>query len=77
MSYYGKYDEKNVGGESDAIPAFTTGLEVDVDEREIIKAEDVINTETKYTEDEFAKLRRKIDFVIMPVIMLVYGLQYV
>ena len=75
MSYYGKYDEKNVGGESDAIP--TIGLEVDVDEREIIKAEDVINTETKYTEDEFAKLRRKIDFVIMPVIMLVYGLQYV
>ena len=71
------HNEKNLGGKDDVIPALSTGLEVDIDEREIIKAEEVISTETKYTELEFARLRRKIDFVIMPVIMLVYGLQYV
>ncbi|OCF33744.1 hypothetical protein I316_04456 [Kwoniella heveanensis BCC8398] len=39
-------------------------------------AEEVIHAETEYTEEEYKKLRRKFDFTLLPVMMLVYGLQF-
>ncbi|WWC95248.1 hypothetical protein V866_002107 [Kwoniella sp. B9012] len=40
------------------------------------KAENVILAESEYTEEQYKKLRRKFDFILMPIMMLVYGLQF-
>jgi len=62
------YDEKIVG-----VPEVSTQI---IASDELGHAEDVIKAENEFTEKEYSKLRWKIDLIIMPVLMLVYGLQY-
>ncbi|CAK9781993.1 hypothetical protein CC85DRAFT_288406 [Cutaneotrichosporon oleaginosum] len=38
--------------------------------------EEVIAAETEFTEAEYKRLRRKFDFVLIPLLMIAYGLQY-
>ena len=63
--------EKNAG-QQHILPA----LEIEVAEEEILEAEDVIKAEASYTEQQFSRLRWKFDLILMPLLMLTYGLQY-
>lgn len=69
-------DDKQLDDNTGRVVMSDRVYEVDAYESDIIKAEHVIKAEHEYTEAQFRKLRWKIDLHIMPVMMLVYGLQY-
>jgi hypothetical protein len=49
---------------------------LEADEHELAEAEDVIKTEAQYSDKQMNRLRWKVDFIMMPIMMLTYGLQY-
>jgi hypothetical protein len=63
-------DDKIVPNEKDL--AVTELVSAD----ELGDAENVIKAEHEFTEKQYSRLRWKIDLIIMPCLMLVYGLQY-
>ncbi|KAL7425033.1 hypothetical protein Q5752_000721 [Cryptotrichosporon argae] len=58
-------DEKAVGLDVDVVPA-----------DELVEAQEMIRAEHEFTEDEYKRLMRKVDFALMPLLMITYGLQY-
>ncbi|BEJ11159.1 hypothetical protein CspHIS471_0105810 [Cutaneotrichosporon sp. HIS471] len=48
----------------------------EVDENELEKAEDAIVAEHEFTPQEYKRVRWKIDLILMPVLMIIYGLQF-
>lgn len=62
-------DEKNIGN-------VDTVDEKNLSNEGLLEAHDLINAENQYTEKQYTKLKRKIDFFLLPVMMLTYGLQY-
>jgi hypothetical protein len=48
----------------------------EVDEDELDKAEATLVSESEFTPKEYSRLRWKLDLVIMPILMIMYGLQY-
>ncbi|GMK54676.1 hypothetical protein CspeluHIS016_0112620 [Cutaneotrichosporon spelunceum] len=48
----------------------------EVDEKELDDAEDTILAEQEFTPQEYKRVRWKIDLILMPVLMVIYGLQF-
>ncbi|CAK9786196.1 hypothetical protein CC85DRAFT_271311 [Cutaneotrichosporon oleaginosum] len=48
----------------------------EVDEKELDEAEDAIIAEQEFTPAEYSRVRWKIDLILMPVLMIIYGLQF-
>ncbi len=53
-----------------------TVAEHDVKDEEILEGEDIIRAHDEFTDKEYNKLMRKVDFILMPMLMILYGLQY-
>ncbi|WVQ72932.1 hypothetical protein IAR50_002494 [Cryptococcus sp. DSM 104548] len=51
-------------------------MDVEHDSNDLAVAEDVILAESQYTQDDYDKLKRKFDLILLPCMMLAYGLQY-
>ncbi|KAK8858401.1 hypothetical protein IAR55_002628 [Kwoniella newhampshirensis] len=51
-------------------------VEADYDPKEVALAEDTILAESQYTEEDYNKLKWKFDLILLPCMMLTYGLQY-
>lgn len=47
-----------------------------VKDEEILEGEGIIRAHDEFTEAEYSKLMRKVDFILMPMLMVLYGLQY-
>ncbi|BEJ15965.1 hypothetical protein CspHIS471_0505700 [Cutaneotrichosporon sp. HIS471] len=48
----------------------------EVKDEDIVEGEDMIRAHDEFTEKEYNRVIRKVDFIIMPMLMLLYGLQY-
>ncbi|WVQ66637.1 uncharacterized protein L199_004822 [Kwoniella botswanensis] len=49
---------------------------LDAEDPALAQAEDLVAAETQYTKAEYDRLKRKFEFILLPIMMLVYGLQY-
>jgi hypothetical protein len=46
------------------------------DEGVLEVAEDRVRAHDEFTSSEYSRLMRKVDFILMPMLMILYGLQY-
>ncbi|WWD18290.1 hypothetical protein CI109_102740 [Kwoniella shandongensis] len=53
-----------------------TLMDSEKDPNKIAAAEDLVAAETQYTEEEYDKLKWKFELILLPCLMLTYGLQY-
>ncbi|BEI81330.1 hypothetical protein CcaverHIS002_0204900 [Cutaneotrichosporon cavernicola] len=63
--------------EKDAIRASVSRPSIEKrDEAVIAEAEDRVLAHDEFTPKEYSRLMRKVDFILMPMLMILYGLQY-